>query len=98
MVDQVIEHLNNEIAAGKYGMGTKLPAEPPLVEELGVGRSTLREGLYECWPITECWRYARETEPMFAPFVSIVSPSHIVSGTLKRARSRKCGGHWSSRL
>jgi DNA-binding FadR family transcriptional regulator len=45
LVDQVIEHLKSVIASGKYGIGAKLPAEHQLVEELGVGRSTLREAI-----------------------------------------------------
>lgn len=45
LVDQVIEYLKTAIASGDYGMGAKLPAEPKLVEELGVGRSTLREAI-----------------------------------------------------
>jgi GntR family transcriptional repressor for pyruvate dehydrogenase complex len=45
LVEQVIEHLNNIITSGSYAIGTKLPAEPQLMEELGVGRSTLREAI-----------------------------------------------------
>src|ERR1700690_3528049 len=45
LVDQVIEHLKAAIASSDYGMGAKLPAEPMLVKELGVGRSTLREAI-----------------------------------------------------
>ncbi len=45
LVDQVIEHLSNMITSGTYKIGDKLPAEPKLMEELGVGRSTLREAI-----------------------------------------------------
>jgi len=45
LTDQVIEHLKSVIASGKYGMGSKLPAEPQLMEDLGVGRSTVREAI-----------------------------------------------------
>jgi GntR family transcriptional repressor for pyruvate dehydrogenase complex len=45
LVDQVIEHLSNMIAAGTYSIGGKLPTEPKLTEALGVGRSTLREAI-----------------------------------------------------
>ena len=43
--DQVIEHLQGAIAAGEYAVGAKLSAEPLLMKELGVGRSTLREAI-----------------------------------------------------
>jgi len=42
---QVIEHLQGAIAAGHYALGAKLSAEPLLMKELGVGRSTLREAI-----------------------------------------------------
>jgi len=45
LTDQVIEHLKNTIASGKYSMGAKLPPEPQLMEDLGVGRSTVREAI-----------------------------------------------------
>src|SRR5271169_875714 len=45
LVEQVIEHLNNVISSGTYAIGAKLPAEPQLMEELGIGRSTLREAI-----------------------------------------------------
>lgn len=45
LTDQVIEHLEQGIISGRYGMGAKLPAEPQLMEELGVGRSTVREAI-----------------------------------------------------
>ena len=45
LVEQVIEHLSGAISTGAYIVGAKLPAEPQLMEELGVGRSTLREAV-----------------------------------------------------
>ena len=45
LTGQVIEHLHGAVAAGEYAIGTKLPAEPILMKELGVGRSTLREAI-----------------------------------------------------
>ncbi len=45
LTSQVIEHLQGAIAAGDYILGAKLPAEPLLMKELGVGRSTLREAI-----------------------------------------------------
>ncbi|REE97217.1 FadR/GntR family transcriptional regulator [Thermomonospora umbrina] len=56
LVDQVIDQLKGEIAAGAWGLGAKIPPEPTLSETLGVGRNTVREavralthaGLLEC--------------------------------------------------
>jgi len=45
LTGQVIEHLQSAISAGEYAIGTKLSAEPLLMKELGVGRSTLREAI-----------------------------------------------------
>ena len=45
LVEQVIEHLSEAISSGAYNIGARLPAEPLLMEELGVGRSTLREAV-----------------------------------------------------
>ena len=45
LVEQVIERLYASISTGEYAVGAKLPAEPGLMEELGVGRSTLREAV-----------------------------------------------------
>jgi len=45
LFDQVIEYLSNMIVSGAYKIGDKLPTEPQLMEELGVGRSTLREAI-----------------------------------------------------
>jgi DNA-binding FadR family transcriptional regulator len=45
LVGQVIHHIEQAIAAGEFPPGTKLPPEPQLMSRLGVGRSTLREGM-----------------------------------------------------
>lgn len=45
LTDQVIEHVQSAISAGHYAIGAKLSAEPLLMKELGVGRSTLREAI-----------------------------------------------------
>ncbi|MEV4068018.1 FadR/GntR family transcriptional regulator [Nonomuraea dietziae] len=45
LVDQAAQHLREEIAAGRYPVGTKLPGETTLAQTLGVGRSTVREAL-----------------------------------------------------
>jgi GntR family transcriptional repressor for pyruvate dehydrogenase complex len=37
--------MEQAISSGEYAPGTRLPAEPDLVRELGVGRSTLREAV-----------------------------------------------------
>jgi len=45
LTDVIIEQLKNKIFSGVYKVGDRLPPEPQLMEELGVGRSTLREGI-----------------------------------------------------
>ncbi|GAA2442843.1 FadR/GntR family transcriptional regulator [Actinomadura vinacea] len=56
LVEQVIDQLRDEIATGVWPVGAKIPPEPVLSENLGVGRNTVREavralthaGLLEC--------------------------------------------------
>lgn len=43
--DQVIEYLISLIAGGQLNPGDKLPPEPQLMEQLGVGRSSIREAI-----------------------------------------------------
>ncbi|MFE7661574.1 FadR/GntR family transcriptional regulator [Streptomyces celluloflavus] len=45
LVDLVIEQLERLIAEGEWEVGTKIPAEPVLVEQLDVGRNTVREAV-----------------------------------------------------
>ncbi len=45
LVDQAITRLRREVAAGRWSVGERLPSEPSLAEELGVGRSTVREAV-----------------------------------------------------
>jgi DNA-binding FadR family transcriptional regulator len=45
LVDEVIDHLREEISSGKLPTGTRLPAEAKLTEQLGVSRTTLREAI-----------------------------------------------------
>jgi DNA-binding FadR family transcriptional regulator len=45
VVDQVMEHMKNRIAQGEYGPGDRIPTELELAQELGVGRSSIREAI-----------------------------------------------------
>lgn len=45
LVDQATRRLREEIAAGAWPVGSKLPGETTLAGQLGVGRSTVREAL-----------------------------------------------------
>ncbi|MDA8433011.1 MAG: FadR/GntR family transcriptional regulator [Nitrospiraceae bacterium] len=45
LVERVIEALSQAVSSGRFGIGTKLPPEPDLTLDLGVGRSTLREAV-----------------------------------------------------
>jgi DNA-binding FadR family transcriptional regulator len=42
---QLVDSLRSHIEAGGWPVGTRIPSEQALIEELGVGRSTLREAL-----------------------------------------------------
>lgn len=43
LVDEVLEQLKQYLFSGKFQVDDKIPTESKLMEELGVGRSTLRE-------------------------------------------------------
>ncbi len=43
--DRVVETLRNDILTGRYRAGDRLPSERDLVEQLGVNRGAVREGL-----------------------------------------------------
>ncbi|WP_019548340.1 FadR/GntR family transcriptional regulator [Streptomyces sulphureus] len=45
LVEAVIEQIEALIAEGEWPVGAKVPPEPVLVEELGVGRNTVREAV-----------------------------------------------------
>ena len=45
LTDQIIEHLVAVIANGELKSGDKLPPEPQLMEQFGVGRSSIREAI-----------------------------------------------------
>lgn len=45
LVNQVLEHLQQQITTGAFPVGSKLPPEPELMTHLAVGRSTLREAM-----------------------------------------------------
>jgi DNA-binding FadR family transcriptional regulator len=45
LADKVIHELQKEISLGKYKTGELIPPEPVLMEQFGVGRSTIREAI-----------------------------------------------------
>ncbi|WP_141583863.1 FadR/GntR family transcriptional regulator [Actinomadura sp. WMMA1423] len=45
LVEQAAQRLRDQIAAGEWPVGTRLPGETTLAKDLGVGRSTVREAL-----------------------------------------------------
>ncbi|WP_327070968.1 FadR/GntR family transcriptional regulator [Kitasatospora sp. NBC_01302] len=45
LVDLVIEQLERLISEGEWPVGSRIPAEPLLVEQLDVGRNTVREAV-----------------------------------------------------
>lgn len=70
LVQQVISRLSEQIQAGEWPVGTKIPTEPRLVELLGVGRNTVREavralthaGVLEC--VQGSGTYVRSTDEL----------------------------------
>ncbi|WP_326599739.1 FadR/GntR family transcriptional regulator [Streptomyces sp. NBC_01803] len=45
LADQVIGQLRHEITSGTWPVGSRIPTEPELVEQLGVARNTVREAI-----------------------------------------------------
>ncbi len=45
LVDTVVDRLREEIASGSWPVGSKIPTEARLIEELGVSRTSVREGV-----------------------------------------------------
>ncbi|NBM14769.1 FadR/GntR family transcriptional regulator [Streptomyces sp. GC420] len=45
LADQVIAALRNQITSGEWPVGSRIPTEPELVEQLGVARNTVREAV-----------------------------------------------------
>ncbi|MGW7276406.1 FadR/GntR family transcriptional regulator [Streptomyces sp. NPDC054864] len=43
--EQVIAELRNQISTGEWPVGSRIPTEPELVEQLGVARNTVREAV-----------------------------------------------------
>jgi len=43
--DEVVSNLQEQIASGKLKKGDKLPSEPELMQQFGVGRSSIREAI-----------------------------------------------------
>ena len=61
-VDQVISYIRAAIQSGQYVVGDKLPNEAILAETIGVGRSSLREGM-RILAAYGLWRSGRERAP-----------------------------------
>ncbi|UTH72369.1 FadR/GntR family transcriptional regulator [Chromobacterium sp. IIBBL 290-4] len=45
LVDIALESLGQQLAAGRWPVGCKMPTEPELAEELGISRNTVREAI-----------------------------------------------------
>ncbi|MEV5507335.1 FadR/GntR family transcriptional regulator [Streptomyces orinoci] len=45
LAGQVIDQLRNQITSGEWPVGSRIPTEPELVEQLGVARNTVREAV-----------------------------------------------------
>src|SRR3954468_11849523 len=45
LFDQVVGQLRDQITSGRWPVGSRIPTEPELVEQLGVARNTVREAV-----------------------------------------------------
>jgi len=45
LADEVAGHLQQQICSGRYAIGQQLPIEPELMQQFGVGRSSIREAV-----------------------------------------------------
>ncbi|WP_199153081.1 FadR/GntR family transcriptional regulator [Chromobacterium sp. ASV23] len=45
LVDIALENLSQQLAAGRWPLGSRMPTEPELAEELGISRNTVREAI-----------------------------------------------------
>lgn len=45
LAELAVRQLHEQLVAGRWPVGSRLPAEPELAEQLGIGRSTLREAV-----------------------------------------------------
>ncbi|MGW5612136.1 FadR/GntR family transcriptional regulator [Streptomyces sp. NPDC003753] len=45
LVDVVIEQVEDLISSGEWPLDSRIPSEPALVEQQGVGRNTVREAV-----------------------------------------------------
>jgi GntR family transcriptional repressor for pyruvate dehydrogenase complex len=45
ITDQAVQQIKNEILSGRYKIGDRIPTEKDLCQQLGIGRSTVREAL-----------------------------------------------------
>lgn len=45
LAELAVRRLREELAGGRWPVGSRLPAEPELADQLGIGRSTLREAV-----------------------------------------------------
>ena len=45
LVDQAAARFTDEVTSGRWAVGERIPTEPELVEQFGVGRNTVREAL-----------------------------------------------------
>ncbi|NYE37283.1 DNA-binding FadR family transcriptional regulator [Nocardioides cavernae] len=45
LIDQAVARFRAEVAAGRWPVGERIPTEPELVTQFGVGRNTVREAL-----------------------------------------------------
>jgi DNA-binding FadR family transcriptional regulator len=85
LVDQAIDAIRQLLASGEWAVGTRIPPEPALAAELGVGRNTVREAV-------RALSHAGMLEVRQGDGTYVVS-AHEVSGVMRRQIARAELGH-----
>jgi DNA-binding FadR family transcriptional regulator len=82
LADEVADRLRKLITSGDYNVGDKLPTEPRLMEQFGVGRSSIREAVR----ILANAGIVRVQQGMGTFVASLTGSADLLSGQLQRAR------------
>ncbi|MGO0061087.1 FadR/GntR family transcriptional regulator [Brevibacillus fluminis] len=84
LAKQVVTQLEQLIESGKWAVGMKIPAEPELVEQLGVSRNTVREALHAL--IHNGLLEARQGDGTY-----VRASTHFEAALLRRLRGSEIG-------
>ncbi len=82
LADEVADRIKKMITSGDYTVGDKLPTEPSLMQQFGVGRSSIREAVR----ILANGGMLRVQQGMGTFVASLTGSAEMLSGHLQRAR------------